>query len=157
MCVNFASDGVPVALPVGTTLASSSISVLQPMPIQDLNVNVDVSHDWVGDVALTLLHQASGTTISLLDRPGIPGGFWGCSQDDIVATFDDEASVPAETQCNTSGSAISGSVVPAESLASFDGLVASGTWVLQVTDAYPSADGGVLNHWSLEICSDDMN
>ncbi|MCB0207434.1 MAG: hypothetical protein KDH89_21645, partial [Anaerolineae bacterium] len=47
--------------------------------ISDLNVDVDVLHTWVGDVSLTLTHVDTGTSATIIDRPGVPASTFGCS------------------------------------------------------------------------------
>jgi hypothetical protein len=121
--------------------------------ILDLDVDLDISHTYVGDLDIALDHTGPGTTRTLIDRPGVPPGF-GCQFDDILATVDDEAGVAAETMCN-SGPAISGSVIGGDPpdntlLAAFDGSDGMGTWTLTVTDN-AAVDYGTLNGWCLNL------
>ena len=43
-------------------------------------------------------------------------------------------------------------LIPANSLANFNGISAAGNWTLTVTDAFDS-DGGTITAWGLEICT----
>jgi subtilisin-like proprotein convertase family protein len=143
-------DSPAAAIPDNNTSGVSRIvTVPQLVKMTDLNVWVDVTHPWVGDVSLVLEHEETGSRVTLLDRPGYPDSFWGCSGNDIDATFDDEALAQAEVSCSLAGSALSGLVQPNESLATFDGELWLGTWRLTVADHAPY-DSGTLNSWCLQ-------
>ena len=86
-----------------------------------LEVTVDISHTYIGDVGLTLT-APSGNTLTLRD-----GG--GGSEDDIVGTF------PTTLTALSSMSALAG-----ESIA--------GDWTLTATDSF-DVDDGVINSWGL--------
>jgi len=150
-CVTYTSTDVPIALPNGTTAISSQLTLGSAGTIADLDVTVDMAHAWVGDLSMVLTHQDTGTAVTIIDRPGVPASSYGCSNDNILATLDDEASLPAENQCGTP--ALSGSLTPNNALSAFDGESGSGTWQLTVTDNYTSADAGTLNGWSITVCT----
>ena len=114
----------------------------------DLDVSVTATHSWVGDLAITLTHQDTGTSVTLLDRPGSPPGA-GCSGDDLDVTLDDEAASPAEGQCAAPGpTAIDGTFTPSGVLAGFDSEDLVGGWDLTVTDLR-AGDTGSLVQWCL--------
>lgn len=149
-CQTFDSADV-IALPNGTASISSDIVASGGGTIDDVNVSLDMTHTWVGDLSFTLSH--GGTDVVLLDRPGIPGSSWGCSRNNILATLDDAASAAVEGECANSTPTINGSFSPNGSLAAFNGSNGDGTWTLTVDDAYVSADAGSLNGWQVEICT----
>jgi len=152
-CVTYTSSNVPITLPNGTSSISSNLSVSGATSIGDLNVSVDMPHAWVGDLSMVLTHQNTGTSVTILDRPGVPASTYGCSGDNILATLDDEAGAPVENQCAGGTPTINGTFSPNNALSAFDGQSGNGTWVLQVTDHYTAADAGTLNGWSIEVCS----
>lgn len=115
--------------------------------IDGLAVHVSITHTWVGDLRVVLTHVDTGTTVVLLDRPGVPQGT-SCNADDVRATFIDAASETAESQCDTTPPAVSGSVRPNEALSVFDGELLAGTWRLTVSDL-TIGDVGTLNAWAL--------
>ena len=71
-----------------------------PGDIDDIDVLLGISHDWVGDLTVSLSDGSS--EVRLLDRPGLPGidPQFGCSQPNIDALFDDFGGGPAENACS---------------------------------------------------------
>ncbi len=124
---------------------SSSIDLPISSTLIDLNVEVDISHDYIADLVIKLEHE--GTTIRLLSRPNHPIG--DCFRENLQATFDDEASLAAQSMCNDTGSAISGFVIPFNSLSIFDNINPEGIWTLTVADI-SNGDEGVLNSWCIK-------
>jgi subtilisin-like proprotein convertase family protein len=137
---------VPDGIGDGTT---SEITVSEMAVLTDLDVYLDVTHTWVGDLKFELEHVETGTQITLIDRPGVPDSTYGCYRDNIEATLDDSGSELAENACNLTDPALSGRLRPMENLAAFAGEMWAGTWRLSVTDA-ASPDQGTLNNWCLE-------
>jgi subtilisin-like proprotein convertase family protein len=137
---------IPDNVPGGV---NDSVTVATTGALTDLNVSLNVTHTFVGDLAFTLTHVDTGTSARFVDRPGVPVlGQFGCSGNDIDATLDDEAASPVESECAPSVPTISGSFVPNVLLAAFDGEDLSGTWQLNVSDN-AGQDLGTLNEWCL--------
>jgi len=143
---------VPKELPLGTASISSQLAIPDDFVITDVRVDVNMDHEWVGDVTMKLEHLPSGATATLIDRPGAPTEQWGCPRDNIVATFSDAGNSTADDQCANTPPTINGTFLPMTSLAAFSNASSNGTWQLSIEDVYPRADGGTLNSWSLEIC-----
>ena len=114
--------------------------------ITDLNVRMEATHTWVGDLKFTLTHGA--TTVALIDRPGtVTTG--GCQQNDIAVTADDEgADGTIESACSTTPPAVGGVRTPNAPLSAFDGQDFSGAWTLNVSDL-AGIDTGNLTRWCL--------
>ncbi|MEW5985553.1 MAG: choice-of-anchor Q domain-containing protein [Chloroflexota bacterium] len=121
--------------------------------ITDLNVSLVVSHTWVGDLLFTLEHVDTGTTVTLIDRPGWPPPP-SCSGDDIDATLDDEGVWRVEDVCSPVPPAISGLLIPNNPLSAFDGEDLSGTWRLTAADLAAN-DVGTLTQWCLAAEADE--
>lgn len=139
----------PVSIPDNNAaVASSSLSIGDNRFIGDLDISLDITHTWVGDLVVNLTHQESGQTINLVDRPGYPATSQGCGGDGIRAVLDDEMNSPVENKCGGSPAAVAGSFLPTQPLATFDLGRAAGTWVLTLTDNDKS-DFGRLNGWCL--------
>lgn len=106
--------------------------------LTDLNVFVNITHTYTSDLRLSLTSPA-GTTIALINS-GL------CtSSDNIIVEFDQtgtNGNVGATCPMNNLF------VVPAQSLAGFNGQVFQGTWTLNVQDV-ATQDAGTVNNWCL--------
>lgn len=132
--------------PNGGTVTTSVINVADDFVIDDVNVSVDISHTWVGDLDITLTHPDAVTTIELM-----PSNTCG-NCDDMIVTFDDDAAA----SITTAAAPINGTFSPANgSLSTFNGLMTAGDWTLTITDN-ANGDGGSLNSWDLQLCG-NMN
>ena len=107
--------------------------------INDLNVEVTLTHSWVGDLRLRL-RAPNGQEVILFVRRGGSG-------DNLTGTvFDDEAPLSL-----TEGLApFTGSFRPEGNLSLFNGRNAYGTWRLYVDDQSLGVTG-LLQSWSLVI------
>lgn len=134
----------PGACVAGTSV-SSTITVSDNYNIADVNVQLNITHTFVGDLGITLTHGA--TTIVLVDHPGSSGLCGSTSQNNIITTLDDESGGgPVENASPPTGP----SYTPQEALSAFDGQNANGNWTLTITDTF-IADTGTLVSWGLVI------
>jgi uncharacterized protein YvpB len=157
----------PPATEPERVLVCSSLDALVPIPdntpdgvrhtltfphsgyLHDLDIYLNINHPWVGDLAISLLHEETGVEVKLIDRPGYPASNSGCSGDNIITILDDEASQPVETKCASSIPTLSGSFQPEEPLQLFNSLPMYGSWTLVAADMQ-EADSGRLVKWCLE-------
>ena len=110
-------------IPDGTSLLQQSVNVIQAMEVERVEVTIDISHAWIGDLSI-LLTSPNGTSSWLLWRPGQTGDSpYGQSQDNINFTFN--------TVLSWGESSI-------------------GTWYLSVFDQ-ASLITGTLNSWTLNL------
>ncbi len=139
-CTNKSAGDLPKEIArVGTSSITSKITFLDDLPIADVNVNLGITHSFISDITVRLT-SPSGTTVVLISN--------SCGDSkNLAATFDDDAD---KFVCG-SNPAISGTVKPLGSLASFNGESVQGDWILTVEDNAPS-DGGSLDSFSLDIC-----
>ena len=147
----FSADlGSPQAIPDDEAAgASHSMVIVETGAILDLDASVIVSHGWVGDLVVRLTHEDTGTSVVLIDRPGVPNGSsLGCSGSDIDAVLDDQATYAVDDACEASAPAIGGSLRPEEVLSAFEGEEITGTWTLTVIDV-SSGVSGDLEGWGL--------
>ncbi|MCO6492737.1 MAG: proprotein convertase P-domain-containing protein [Phaeodactylibacter sp.] len=154
-CTTYESSDVPVPISTGGgNLVTSIINVGDEFVLEKVKASLFIQHTWVGDL-IARLSAPSGTTVELFNRPGVPGSNFGCGENNISATFDDEAPNSAsdfENTCGPGTPAISGDFQPAGALAGLNGGNSAGTWTLTVTDNVVD-DGGAIASWSLELCS----
>lgn len=125
--------------------------------VGSVEVTIDITHPWVGDLVITL-ESPSGVVVTLLDRLGFPAteypGSFGCGGRDILANFVDTAPISAEDVCSYAARpVITGEVRPSQPLSDFAGQPAAGTWLLRLSD-YFSYDVGRLNSACLHIAAD---
>ncbi len=116
----------------------STVFIPDAREILDVNLRIDATHTFVGDLRVTLI-SPSGQTAILANRQG-------GSTDDMRVLFDDEATL----QIVNSAGPLTGSLRPVEALSIFDGESAEGTWTLLVQDLR-SSDTGSLEDWQLEL------
>ena len=139
---------VPQSIPDDTPAGvASTLEIASGGSLTDVDVRVDVSHTFVGDLAITL-ESPAGTVVQLLDRPGVSGSGFGCGDEDMDVTFDDGASLDPESHCAGTVPWLSGSALPTGDLADFDGESPVGTWTLTVSD-HAGSDTGSLIDWDL--------
>mgnify|MGYP000375852348 CR=1 FL=1 len=124
---------------------STTMTVTDDFVITDLNVDLDISHTWVGDMIVTL-ESPAGTSVVIVDQMGVPDTQFGCAEDDLQITLDDEGAAPIEDEC--SGSPITGVFTPNNPLSAFDGESSMGVWTLTVSDN-AGGDTGTINSWNL--------
>ena len=110
-------------IPDGTSLLQQTVNVTQAMEVERVEVIVDISHAWIGDLSI-LLTSPTGTNSWLLWRPGQTENTpYGQSQDNINFTFNTVLSW---------------------------GESSVGDWTLSVFDQ-SSLITGTLNKWTLNL------
>ena len=119
------STDTPIAIADNSSFASY-LNVPDDVTIGDLNVKVDISHTYIGDLIVEL-ESPSGTVIRLHDRTG-------GSTDNLITTYDDATNAP-------DGPGL---------LADVNGESAMGTWILSGSDN-AGGDVGTLNSWTLLV------
>lgn len=123
-------------------LTEDTITLGSSFTIQAVNVGLDITHSWRGDMEITLEH--AGTVVTLLDNQG-------GSADDVLVTF-------GSTGTFDSGLVVSdlSTVIDAQgpgSMVDYLGADAVGDWNLSIDDTFPGSDDGVLNFWSVDASS----
>ena len=135
---------------VGGGRRSLTFNITDSHVATDIDFELDIDHSYVGDMDI-FLENPSGTRVQLLNGP--LNGAHGCSEDDLSATFNDEGTDgAADSQCSTSGTAISGDLTPTSPLSAFDGASINGSWRLDVDDIYNDMGvDGRINNLSLNV------
>lgn len=114
---------VPRTIPDGSGSAESSLSIASDDEIQEVNVRVDITHTYIGDLGVVLV-APDGTRVRLHDHSG-------GSADNIHTWYDSQTH-------------------PVDDLGILVGCASQGTWRLSVSDTAPS-DVGTLDGWTLEL------
>jgi subtilisin-like proprotein convertase family protein len=137
---SYTSVDTPVAIPDNNAAgATSTIHVADTNTVLDVNVTVNITHTYDGDITLYLIGPNGAQSMLALARGG--------SGDDYTGTlFDDAAATPIG-----SGSApFTGTFRPDSPLSVFNGLAAAGDWRLEVVDS-ASSDAGSIVSWTLHL------
>ncbi len=128
--------GINIPLP-NITSTTDVIAVVPNITISDVNVTMDISHNFSGDLTLTLI-SPMGTRVILNDKT--------CgTQPEINVIFDDDASFDYDCFITTSAR-------PIGSLADFNGEDSVGNWTLEIIDNDTDFSSGTLNSWTLNLC-----
>jgi subtilisin-like proprotein convertase family protein len=140
--------GLPIAIPDNAPAGVTSVfNVANNLTLSDVNVRVQITHTWVGDLFFKL-RSPLGTEVTLLDRPGFPTSTFGCSDNDLNVTFDDASGFIPETYCAGSTPWFSGTAKPVGLLSAFNAQSTLGNWTLTVSDN-AGADVGSIVAWEL--------
>ena len=110
----------------------------------DLDICINIDHPVVGDLVVVVEHIDTGTTVTLIDRPGVPASTFGCFGENIRALMADEAESPIEDECAFATPTINGAFRPNEPLSAFDGEEFDGTWQIRVSDHDSTFTGSVI-------------
>lgn len=128
------------------------LTIDQEGELESLRVSLDITHSYVGDLVVTLEHEAVGPSVVLFQRPIFTQG--NCSFNDVKVTLNDEAPKAVQETCDSTEPAIKGTLKSKEPLSGFHGKELSGSWKLTVEDDV-FMDGGRLNEWCLITGSDE--
>jgi len=135
--------------------SSISMNVADDYIIQDIRVEIDVRHTWVGDLSIWL-QGPTGQTCMLVDRLGRtsrnPSGFW--TNDFFNTRFNDGASRRIENasvaEAPFTGSWRCQGDVAGDHLAMLSGLSTRGNWSLFVRDN-AAGDRGRIRDFRLYV------
>lgn len=142
--VDYPYTGSAVPIPDADS-AVVSLSVPTLGTVADVDVRVNLTHPFDGDLVLTLV-SPSGTEVELSSLNGSSG-------DNYTNTvLDDEAS----TSIASGTPPFTGSFRPEGLLSSLDGEPMAGTWTLRVEDT-ANIDTGTLLGWSVDISPLDVD
>jgi subtilisin-like proprotein convertase family protein len=130
----------PAAAIVDSATVLSTLDLLDIGNVADIDVFVDITHTFDGDLDIRFRHVETNTTIDLSTDL--------CdASDDVFATFNDEGNgladcvMPRGIEGNINGEGL---------LSNYDGLPIAGTWELSVGDD-GTGDVGILSEWCVYI------
>lgn len=123
---------------------TDSITVAGVPTIDDLDVMVDITHGFVGDLLMTVADPA-GTTVTLHANAGV-------NLADIRAVYDDNGGLNARP-FSTPAPNPPVRIMPAGpgTLADYNAGIGDGTWTLSITDGTLDPSVGQLNSWELRF------
>ena len=125
-----------------TVFDTTNINIPDNVSISDTNINVAITHTYLGDLQIALT-SPNGTTVDLFDK--------SCSgNDNMNITFDDSGTTLV---CATPSTiTTTGTFTPTSFLSVLNGEASIGNWTIGVKDN-GAVDTGTLDSWSVEICS----
>ena len=135
------------------TTTTFDIEVTTALNLEEMEVDLEISHTYVGDLDASLI-APDGTTARLF----LPAGGGSCSEDNLLLTFADNAVLTAgdlEDRCtNDAAYAQRGRFQPLDNFATtFANVNTVGTWTLSISDR-ASGDVGMLDFFDLNLCGD---
>lgn len=145
-CEFYSATDVPIDILETSNLVdnyTSVVNVSNNALIIDVNVTINIPHDWNNDLDIYLI-SPMGTVVELSTDNGED------QDDDYVDTvFDQEAGIPI-----TDGTApFTGTFIPEGDLSVLYGEMSGGDWTLSVDDDFGFADGGQITEFTLELCT----
>jgi subtilisin-like proprotein convertase family protein len=112
-----------LAINSGSTTVTDTIMVTDTCTIADLRVYVDITHEYRGDLEVTLTSPLGTTETFLTSRFDGTDDYIGYAPTD----FGDSP------------------------LNNFDGESTNGSWTITIEDTFPSFDDGTFNQWGIEV------
>ncbi|WP_033957313.1 T9SS type A sorting domain-containing protein [Psychroserpens jangbogonensis] len=150
-CDDYVATDLPVVIsPVGgPTDYTSTITITEDLPIDDINVTFAIDHTWIRDITATIT-SPNGTVVELTSVNGVDGA--GEYQNTV---FDQEAGAGTDIAGATPpGNIFIGPYTPEGDLSLIYGEMSAGDWVLTITDNF-DLDGGNLTNFEIELCLED--
>lgn len=131
---SFSNAPLPLAIPDNTGMPATDARAVDMSGagidrLTDINVTVSITHPNINEVGVALRHVGSGRQVQLKQ----PGSGMGAN---LNVTYDSDGGM--------------GTVQPAESLLTFNGVDPSDTWEMIVTDT-ATGQTGTLNSWSIAV------
>lgn len=139
-------DGYDSCQAGGGLGVSKAFNIIDSFTISDVNLSLNISHDWRGDFRISLISPL-GTEVFLTTFPTFPNN----SANNIGVIFDDEAGDAYSTDFDNHSPIIPLRLLaPVGSLGDFDTENSLGTWTLRFCDMW---DGviGTFNSATLEL------
>jgi subtilisin-like proprotein convertase family protein len=135
------ATGLPTPIPDNSTITSNLVVSGLLGAITDVNVTLNITHPFVGNLVVSLTNPA-GTTVTLFANIG------GSGNNFTSTTLDDEAATPI----TSASPPYTGSFQPQQFLVAMDAQLPNGTWTLTVSDTM-ATNSGTLNSWSIQVAT----
>ena len=141
VCDTSNSADVPQNIPDNNAAGvSSKILIATNKIIRDVNVTVNITHPWIGDLDLMLISPSGKSVLLVASRQDDGANYTNTVFDDSALNTISLGTAP-----------YTGTFTPEGSLSIFNNEESVGEWILKAVDSGPE-DIGTINSWSLEIC-----
>lgn len=149
-CDTTSATDTPITISNGAGGQSytSTITITEDLPIDDINVSFSINHTWIRDITATIT-SPNGTSVILTNINGANGA------GEYQSTVFDQEAATSIVGATPTGNIFSGSYIPQEDLSVIYGEMSAGDWVLTVLDNFTD-DGGTLTDFSIELCLEDQ-
>ncbi len=138
-CTTYQSGTVNISIPDNNRVGiSSTINVPTTDNVDSIKLGVDVSHDYIQDMIISISDPSSNNLALAWNREC-------ANQNDLLATFEDGAGAVLCRQPTV------GTFDPSSTFSVFENLPSNGDWTLSISDN-ADMDAGTLNSWTLEVC-----
>ena len=133
------------------------------LAVEDIKVILNITHDWIGDLIVTLVHNDKDVTLTnRLDKGKESDGFsgiYGTNQQNLknIEFNLDSNNVTLDSLAEYGGDPIENKNIYLKDLDEFIGQTIEGDWTLTVKDEFSLADFGELISWGLEIKEREYN
>ena len=115
-----------------------------------LSVDLVTSGGYNGDLYAYLV-APNGTTVTLMNQPGMTVDGFGAQSSGMNITLADTAGSSIQNVTGGAGTSLSGTFQADGTLAAFDGSAANGTWNLYFADLNSGGGSPVLDSWTLDV------
>ncbi|NOR28801.1 MAG: T9SS type A sorting domain-containing protein [Lutibacter sp.] len=145
---NSTTYSIPDANPINPgSPRLSPITIPSSFTVSDINISVNITHTWLSDLTISIVPPPASGAAEIMLFNNL------CNNEDgLNVTYDDDAS--ASITCGGDGTISIGTIVPANPLSGFNGILSNGEWNLKIIDS-EWQDTGDINSWSLEICQNE--
>ena len=145
-CTEYTASNLPANIPDGTGggyggYAAAQFAIPDIGPVDEISVEVDITHTYVGDLQVVLESPSPISQVVLWNRQC--GG-----SDNIVANFTDSGSA---VNCGN----ITGDIMPSQALSGFQGYTSQGNWYVGVRDG-AAQDTGTFNSATITFCTVEL-
>lgn len=137
------SSSPGLTIDLATPLISDSIVITDSLTIADARVAIDITHTFVGDLAVALDSDAGGISVLLSDESGegLPGMQVSFASTGLSFNVDQlQAGLGVRMLAQGPGS-----------MADFHGDASDDTWTITIEDTFPDSDDGVLSGWEVVL------
>jgi subtilisin-like proprotein convertase family protein len=145
-CTRFNSEeNLNLNIADGFGLTTNTITITDADVITDLNIGVDINHEFIGDLVITVT-SPSGTELILKTENNCNNR--RLDGNAIRGTFDDDG---IDFDCFRSDENLTQRTPQDNSLSVFNGGNLNGNWTISIEDVF-DGDTGTLNSWFIESC-----
>ena len=140
---------IPAGNPVGVEATGNFTEAAPGGAVLGITVDLNISGGYNGSLAAYLV-APNGTTVMLLNQPGVSVDGFGASSSGMNITLSDAGSSSIQSVTGGAGT-LTGIYQADQALGTFNNSVADGAWEIYFTDLASGGGSPVLNSFTLDI------